>query len=214
MEGLAGILSRQDTVIVTTSTHIFQPEGIRTASEPAQIREILMQDGICCAGRPEPESGKLIEPAVSFSELGKMAGYVLVEADGAKQLPLKAPGEREPVIPPETGLVIAVAGLDGIGKPIRETCFRPEKYAAVAGRKEGDPVRPEDAAAVLASWEGQRKNVPEGADFAVVLNKADTEERIRQAERIRCLLENSGIREVYIARLKEEPNENYHTRSR
>ena len=204
MEGLAGILSRSGTVVVTTSTHIFPPAGIRTASDPERIREILECDGICCAGKEEPGSGKLTAPAASFAELEQMAGYVLVEADGAKRLPLKAPGDREPVIPPGTGMVIAVAGLDGIGKRIRETCFRPERYAAAAGRKEEDPVRPEDAAAVLASREGQRKGLPDGAEFAVILNKADTEERTRDAEIIRNMLQDRGIRNVYITCLKEE----------
>ena len=204
LEGLGRILSRSGSVIVTTSTHIFPPDGIRTASGPEEIREILERDGICCAGRAEPGTGKLVGPGIPFPDLERMADYVLVEADGARRLPLKAPGDREPVIPAGTRLVIAVAGLDGIGKPVRETCFRPERYAGIAGCAADDPVRPEDAAAVLSSPQGQRKNLPEGAAYAVVLNKADTEFRIRQAEQIRDLLTADGIRHIYITRLKEE----------
>ena len=204
MEGLAGFLSGSGTVLVTTSTHIFPPPGMETTSDHDRIRDLLAREGICCAGRREPGTGKLIGSGIPFSELKELADYVLVEADGAKGMPLKAPGEEEPVIPCESRTVLAVAGLDGIGKVIRETCFRPERYAAAAGREEGDSVRPEDAAAVLASGDGQRKGVPVQARFAVILNKADTEQRVRQGERIRDELKEKGIREVYIARLKEE----------
>ena len=41
---------------------------------------------------------------------------VLIEADGARRLPLKVPAEHEPVIPEMTTHVLSVYGLDSIGK--------------------------------------------------------------------------------------------------
>ena len=105
-------------------------------------------------------------------------------ADGAKRLPLKAPAPHEPVIPPEAALVVAVAGLDGIGRPILETAFRPERYAALLGRSANDLVTPEDVARVLADAAGQRKGVAPGMRFAVVLNKADDAARVALAARV------------------------------
>lgn len=46
--------------------------------------------------------------------------FFWIEADGAKRLPLKAPGEWEPVIPEFVDLVIGVVGMDALGEPIRK----------------------------------------------------------------------------------------------
>ena len=40
----------------------------------------------------------------------------MIEADGAKRLPLKVPGEWEPVIPDFTDLVVGVIGMDAVGR--------------------------------------------------------------------------------------------------
>ena len=45
---------------------------------------------------------------------------LLIEADGARRLPLKAPKDHEPVIPPDTSLVVVVAGMDVLGQPLDE----------------------------------------------------------------------------------------------
>ena len=44
LEGLGRILSRSGSVIVTTSTHIFPPDGIRTASGPFPICRASMNN--------------------------------------------------------------------------------------------------------------------------------------------------------------------------
>ena len=40
---------------------------------------------------------------------------MLIEADGAKCLPLKVPAEHEPVILPETTHVLSLYGMDAVG---------------------------------------------------------------------------------------------------
>ena len=107
-------------VIVTTSTHIFPPEGIPVFTQVSleEAKAALERESLVCLGTPV-EKGKLSAPKFAIAELAKIADYVLVEADGAKGLPLKAPAEHEPVIPAEAKLVVAVAGLDGLGNPIR-----------------------------------------------------------------------------------------------
>lgn len=47
-----------------------------------------------------------------LEELRGLADVLLIEADGAKRLPLKVPGEREPVIPEFAEMVIGVVGVD------------------------------------------------------------------------------------------------------
>ena len=189
-------------VIVTTTTHIFPPEGCAT-SNPATLEEAksaLTKESLVCFGQPANDE-KLSAPEISFSEMESLADYVLVEADGAKRLPLKAPAEHEPVIPNETRLVIAVAGLDGAGKAMHETVFRPARYAALCGKLEEDLVTPREIALVLAHSEGQRKGVPPGARFAVLLNKADDEARSKTALEIAAALGQYSIERVVIASL-------------
>lgn len=168
-------------VILTTTTHIFPPDGIRTVSgaKKTEIETVLRERRIVCLGVPA-EQGKLCRPSISFSEMEALADYVIVEADGSKHLPLKAPAPHEPVIPAETKLVIAVAGMDGEGKMISEAVFRPELYAALLETDESQRITSADIAWVLTHDNGQHKGVSRQMRFAILLNKAD-DERLKDA---------------------------------
>ncbi|NHN60296.1 MULTISPECIES: selenium cofactor biosynthesis protein YqeC [Halorussus] len=101
-------------------------------------------------------------------------GPVLVKADGARTRWLKAPNEREPRIPAAADTVIPLASARIVGKPLTdERIHRPERVAAVTGRKVGEEVRTEDVGAVLASEEAGLKGVPEGATAIPVVNMVD-----------------------------------------
>ena len=170
---LAEELSAEGSVLLCTSTHILRPERYETVTEPdeALIRAALALHGVVCAGTPA-EHGKLTAPGLDFSSLTKLADYVLVEADGAHRLPLKAHAPHEPVIPEGAGRVILVAGLDGLGRPIREVCHRPERFAALAEAAMGDIVTPEMVSRVIAA---------EGFGDAVYLNKAESPDALAAA---------------------------------
>ena len=133
-------------------------------------------------------------------ELEKLSAYcdvLLIEADGAKCLPLKVPMIHEPVIIPATELVIACAGLDCVGRPFKEYCFRHEKACGLLEKRPEDVISEEDVAEILCSPEGSRK-AAEGREYRIILNKADDEERKRMAERIigHCRKEYTGITAV------------------
>ncbi len=189
-------------VVVTTSTHIFPPEGIPTLTDGtlAEVSTLLDQEGLLCLGT-SVEKSKLAAPKFAFAELEKIADYVLVEADGAKGLPLKAPAEHEPVIPAETSLVVAVAGLDGLGKPISETVFRPALYSALLGMDEQHIVTSDVLARVLTHPLGQRKGLLSGMRFGIVLNKADSEADKRAALQVALNLDQNLVERVVIASL-------------
>ena len=76
-----------------------------------------MEAPIVRAGSIHSPTGKLAEPRAAFSDLVRLADYVLVEADGAKRLPLKAHAEHEPVIPACAGRTVCMVGVDGLGAP-------------------------------------------------------------------------------------------------
>lgn len=128
---------------------------------PARIRSPV------CAGTPVPGTGKLTAPVVPMSRLAELADFVLVEADGSAQRPLKAHAPHEPVIPKEANQTICVAGASGFGRFIREAAHRPALYAELAGVTENAPATVETEAAVLLA---------EGLHSRVFLNQAETPE--------------------------------------
>lgn len=130
---LARELSRKGSVIVTTSTHIFPPEGIEFSETAAAV------DGILCVGTP-CENGKLAAPRQSFAELEGLTDFVLVEADGSKHLPLKAHLPHEPVIPPNAKRTVCVVGASGLNRPIEEAVHRAERFFALTGSKIATPT--------------------------------------------------------------------------
>jgi len=200
-------------VIVSTTTHIFPPEGMPT-SNPQDEKEAgaaLERDSLVCFGK-RAEQGKLTAPDLAIANMVNLADYVLIEADGAKHLPLKAPAEHEPVIPPKTSLVLAVAGLDGAGKQICEVAFRPALYASLCGKTEEDEATALDIARVLTHPNGQRKGVPEGARFAVLLNKADDEARLNVALAVATELKQYPVERVVIAALNLQSQRLTHMR--
>ena len=158
METLAGELSKKGKVIITTTTHICRPKQYETLldADEAAVSAALERSGIVCVAS-QAESGKLCAPRLSMG--------TLVEADGAKRLPLKAHASHEPVIPEEAQRVIMVIGIDGVGKTIRETCHRSALYAQLAGVDEETVVTPQLAARVVNA---------EGYGDRVYINKVES----------------------------------------
>ena len=87
------------TVVVTTTTHILRHPGLPLVEEPTpeRLRAALAQHGVVTVGTVF--RGDKLSGAGTPEELRRAADVVLVEADGAKRLPLKAPAEYEPAIP-------------------------------------------------------------------------------------------------------------------
>ncbi len=99
------------------------------------------------------------------------ADHLIVEADGARSMSIKAPADHEPVIPDLTTTVIVVVGIDAIGRPISEVAFRPDLVAEIAGLKVHDTLTIDRAAAVLLHPDGGMKNIPETARVVMAITK-------------------------------------------
>jgi probable selenium-dependent hydroxylase accessory protein YqeC len=123
------------------------------------------------------EDGKIggIEPEKADALFSKYPlDFLIVEADGAAGKPLKAPAAHEPVIPPSTTLVVAVMGLEALGRPVSgELVFRIERFEAVTGLKPGELITAESILPLFFLESGLFKSSPSGARKAVFLNKAD-----------------------------------------
>lgn len=181
------------SVIVTTTTHIMAHPGLFLTDDaaPAALSRHLAAHGILTLGRFLKE-GKLTGVG-DVAACSTVADITLVEADGARTLPLKAPANHEPVIPPCANAVLALAGMDCVGLPIGETCHRPAQVCALLDRPADHLVTPQDVAAVLTSAIGGRKGVAPPMDYRCILNKADSPQRLQYAQDIISLLRQNGI---------------------
>ena len=236
-------------VLTTTTTHIRKPVNVpwiavnekeKTASlecesiktnKKAQCentawenarkeRDRLWQQGTyVVAGTPAPHEKLTILPESIRSEWISDADITFLEADGAKCLPCKFPAAHEPVILPQSDIVLAVAGLSALYRPLGEVCFRAEQaieawnrdvceYGDAAYPKEGKrllkevPISkdtlltPELLAWLLGSENGARKDIS-GRSFFVVLNQADTSERREDGRKVLDILKHSyGIQGI------------------
>ena len=167
------------TVILCTSTHIFPAEGLPLVT--GRVEALPFEK--FCLGTPA-ENGKLTAPEQSFEDLAKRADYVLVEADGAKGLPLKAHLDYEPVIPTCANLVLQVVGLSGLGRPIGQVAHRPERFAELCGASLKEPAIPERIAKVLNT---------ENLGDMYVLNQADDLEEQKWGRTLGALLKKPFI---------------------
>ncbi len=97
--------------------------------------------------------------------------HLLVEADGAHGLSLKAPGPHEPVIPAKTTTVVVLMGVDAVGRRIADVAHRPEQAAALTGLAMDDRLEVDHCVTVLTHQDGGLKGVPPGARVVVALTK-------------------------------------------
>jgi len=143
-----------------------------------------------------------------FSAAQRERVSLVVEADGSRSRPLKAPGENEPAIPIWAELVLTVVGLSVLGKPFSEaTVHRFEPFNRITGMQEGEPITLESIVRLLAHPQGGLKNCPAGARKVALLNQADTSElRSRVAAIVPDLLA-AGYERVLIGALRNDPDE-------
>ena len=134
--------------------------------------------------------------------------WVVVEADGSRMLPVKAPAEHEPVIPDATTLLVCVTGIDALSAPIREVAHRPERVSAITGLPPGRTLTPEALASLLTSPEGGLKDAPPAARIAVLINKVETsEQRTTAREVARRILHEPRVERSLVGALRDSPGE-------
>lgn len=174
-------------VLAATTTHIMQPPGGVWAQTDAELFRLWKCGSYAVAGTAA-HGGKLTAPPQAQLERWMtLADIVLIEADGAKRMPCKVPAAHEPVLLPESDIVLAVAGLSALGRPLREVCFRLEQACALLGAAPETLLTPELLARLLASEQGGRKLVG-NRRFSVVLNQADDPAHIAAGEQTLALL--------------------------
>ena len=185
-------------VILTTTTKMARDQvtdPVCWSVDPVAVERCLV------AGSPlflalDTVPGKVTGPTSEgvdrlFAET--TADYVLVEADGARSMSVKAPAEHEPVIPATSTLVIVVAAIDAVGRPIRAVAHRPERVAALAGAGQDDVLTVPNLASTLLHPNGGLKGIPESARVAVAITRVTAETEQPAAELAGLLLDHPRI---------------------
>lgn len=181
-------------VLVLTSTHILRPVDGRFAADVPAVQNLWQQRRYAVIGTPELSTGKLTAPPQDLYEaLQLQADVILCEADGSRHHPCKVPAEHEPVLWPDSDIVLAVAGMDALGRPLAQACQRPQLAAELLGCGAEKILDEQMLASLLRSEQGARKNVGARA-YYIVLNKCDLLKAAQQEEMLRLLV-RAGIDE-------------------
>lgn len=180
---LAREFAKQNAVIVTSTSHLgvwqipLADRHLIANSETFDLPQkgIFLVTGMIEAERTKPVSDKVL--TWLHAEAQRLRVPLLIEADGSRQKPLKAPASHEPPIPEFTDLVVHVTGLSALGKPLTdEHVHRAEIFSQLSGLPLGDPITPQDIIEALTHPQGGLKNIPAQARRVVLLNQADTPE--------------------------------------
>lgn len=175
-------------VLVLTSTHILQPADGSFAADAAAVHNLWQQGRYAVIGTPELATGKLTLPPQSVYEALKLqADVILCEADGSRHHPCKVPAEYEPVLLPDSDIVLAVAGMDALGHSLAQACQRSQLAAELLGCSAEKIIDAQMLAALLLSEQGARKNVGTRA-YYIVLNKCDLLKAAQKEEILRLLV--------------------------
>lgn len=104
-----------------------------------------------------------------------------VKADGARMRLIKAPNEREPVLPEAVTTVLPVVSARALGKPISfRFSHRPDELQAVIGCEDDRPLTARDLACLLTSAKGALHKVGQ-ASVVPIINMVDSAELLDQA---------------------------------
>jgi molybdenum cofactor cytidylyltransferase len=184
-------------VVITTTTRIFAAQmalapAVCTADDLSQLADYLDEYGRCLIiGQVAGEKAKGVDPSLPGRLLARPdVDFVLVEADGSRMRPVKAPADHEPVIPPDTTLLVPVAGIDAFDRPLDDAAHRPEQVRRILDQRSGhgdslltpaDHLTAAGLAAVLADPNGGLKNAPGPARIISFINQVETATRLAEA---------------------------------
>lgn len=215
------LVLRGKRVVTTTTTKILEPSREESPclfvdSEGERIKKFIEEQisryRHVTIAQERLESGKL--KGLSSAFVTDLSGseqieYLIVEADGAAGHPIKAPREGEPVIPSNTTLVVALAGLDGIEVELREeNIFRSEYASRLTGLPLGSRMTDEALAILITHPHGIFRGAPTLSRVVVFLNKVDTLKGMEKAKEVAKKILNQRhpqIERIVLGQLKEDP---------
>jgi probable selenium-dependent hydroxylase accessory protein YqeC len=208
-------------VVTTTTTKILEPASGETVSLFINLDEEELKQFVhkhldeykhITIARERLESGKLkgvssnlVNDFWSSNEID----YIIIEADGAAGRPVKAPREREPVIPSSTTLVVAILGVDGVEREVNEeNVFQAERVSRLTGIPIGEKMTDEAMAILMTHPEGIFKGTPSSSRVIAFINKVDIPNGVVKGKGIAQKIierKHPQIERVVLGQLRNEP---------
>ncbi len=187
MFSLAGLLHRKGKRVVTsTTTKIRHSEALSSprvifvqsdSSWKDKLMEGLENQGLVFLAKRLLDSGKVegIDPSLADELYGdRRIDYLIVEADGSAGHPVKAPDAHEPVIPASATAVVAMLGLEAVGRRMGpEVVFRGDLFRKLTGINPGERLTAPALSRLFLAPDGLFKGTPLSARRIVFLNKLD-----------------------------------------
>ncbi|MCG8619973.1 MAG: putative selenium-dependent hydroxylase accessory protein YqeC, partial [Desulfobacterales bacterium] len=215
------------SVLVTTTTAMFNPKQI-AREQSRDYHRLYTGPADDLPGHACEPGGILLAAAGINPEKKKLLGYtpqelqatfsatafdlILIESDGARMRPVKAPADHEPVVPRETDTLIGCIGMDCLDHPIDEPyVHRPELLAEIGGQVVGDPLTEKTVVRLAGSAQGifkpAYKDGSGGMMNILVLNKANSPDLITRGKRIGETIVRGGLADhCLITCFKDTPN--------
>lgn len=208
MFAIARAFSRSGrSVITTTSTKLLYPKPSHcdrviiegdAAKLVARLRTALPNPQLVTVGKTLLDGGAKIG-GYTPDELDELysadvADCWLIEADGSAGRSLKAHLDGEPVVSPHADMVIAVIGIDCVGKPLTEEhVHRSRHFQTLAERKQGTPITLQDITNIFFHPRGYLKNVAPQTCVTVFISKSGTPTSQQEARRLATALRAADI---------------------
>lgn len=176
---ILGILGRElastgARVILTTTTKMAASqvtEPVCWSDDPVHIERALDPGTalfVVCGSMRGKVTG-LRREAIDNLFTSTSVDHIIVEADGAGSMLIKAPAEHEPVISGASTTVIVVVGADALGQPIGSVAHRVDRITALTGLTGDDTLSPDRAATILLHPDGGLKSIPEPARVVMTI---------------------------------------------
>lgn len=209
---------RGNSVLATTSTKVFKTQlsdccPLILEEDEEQLYDRLLE---------VVASNRALSAGVGLNNLDKVIGlskdflnklfdsrafdHILVEADGARNLALKAPAAYEPIVPSQTTCLIVITGIDVLGKSLtEENVHRPHIVAEVTGQELGSEITPETILNVFKYYRHRHSQGYPDLRMIPVINKVDDEELLEKAKTVAQVLNPEFGKTLITSTLLQDP---------
>ncbi|WP_108651061.1 selenium cofactor biosynthesis protein YqeC [Dongshaea marina] len=207
------------SVLATTTTRMFYPKS----SEVSQCW-IESEHKLCARLTQDSQPGITFAASAMSSHPDKVAGVtpmwleaivqqgrfdlILVEADGSRGLPLKAPASHEPVIPVSTKTQLIMTGAECLLTPLDpRQIHRWPHFEKITNAKSGELIDHKMITRLFAHPQGMLQGSPALSRKIWFINKADRgDHKALQQLGETVLTQTPQLDEVWLGQLNSSPS--------
>lgn len=199
-------------VLITTTTHMYLPRGeypVVLCREPGRLPASTISSSLVACfsgwnagtGKAKGFSPEIVDALAARPE----TDVLLVEADGAKGLAIKAPDEHEPCIPESSCCVIAVTGGQMLGQKVsQDNVHRWSCFSRITGLKPDETLDTGALIRLIQHPQGAFKHTPSASRRVWLINQFSHCENPDESELTR-LITNGVVDAVWLGAVQENP---------